>query len=91
MVCAYRGDDEFDFKLDESTPSPADYNTNPATPGYQPDTPSPQGPYTPQTPGSAYSPYGQPSPSPTSYNGECIGLTPLHIVCYAFPVIFSVF
>ena len=61
--------DEFNFE-DNPTPSPADANYNPATPGYNPDAPSPQGPYTPQTPGSSYSPYAQPSPSPGSYQGK---------------------
>ncbi|XP_071104525.1 transcription elongation factor SPT5-like [Haliotis cracherodii] len=65
---------EFDFNFDES-PSPADYATtpNPGTPGYQADTPSPMGPYTPQTPGSAYSPYHQASPSPASYQAPSPG------------------
>ncbi|XP_064477491.1 transcription elongation factor SPT5-like [Ornithodoros turicata] len=55
-----------DYHFEESSPSPS---YNPATPGYQPETP--QGPYTPQTPGMyssdhSYSPY-QASPSPTTY------------------------
>ncbi|GFO29479.1 transcription elongation factor spt5 [Plakobranchus ocellatus] len=46
-----------------NSPSPADFGAatpNPATPGYHGD--SPHGPFTPQTPGSAYSPYPAPSP-----------------------------
>ncbi|KAK2179528.1 hypothetical protein NP493_486g02048 [Ridgeia piscesae] len=61
-----RGND-FEYNFDESTPSPADYTPNPTTPGYQLDMPSPQGPYTPQTPGSAYSPYHPVAPSPAGY------------------------
>lgn len=65
-----RGSGDFeDYPFDEPSPSPT---YNPATPGYQPDTP--QGPYTPQTPGGAnmynsdhtYSPYQQ-TPSPADY------------------------
>lgn len=65
-----RGPDDFeDYPFDNPTPSPT---YNPATPGYQPDTP--QGPYTPQTPGGTnmynsdhtYSPYQQ-TPSPADY------------------------
>lgn len=64
-----RSGDFEDYHFDEPSPSPT---YNPATPGYQPETP--QGPYTPQTPGSAvmyssdhtYSPYQQ-TPSPASY------------------------
>ncbi|CAH1787389.1 unnamed protein product [Owenia fusiformis] len=64
---------EYDYNFDDAAPSPSGYGTpeteNPATPGYAAvDTPSPSGPYTPQTP-SAYSPYGQPSPSPSGYQG----------------------
>ncbi|KAK8769846.1 hypothetical protein V5799_013689, partial [Amblyomma americanum] len=60
-----------DYNLDEGSPSPS---YQPATPGYQaPETP--QGPFTPQTPGMygsdhSYSPSPtayQPSPSPTGY------------------------
>jgi hypothetical protein len=47
------------------------YTPNPATPGYHADTPSPSGPYTPQTPGTAYSPYANhPTPSPMAYQGS---------------------
>jgi len=61
---------DFDYNFDEGPPSTG-YTPNPATPGYHADTPSPQGPYNPQTPGSAYSPYqGNPSPSPVSYQGN---------------------
>ena len=62
---------DFDYPFEDSAASPADYTPNPATPGYQPDTP--QGPYTPQTPGSAYSPYGQPAPSPGGYQAPSPG------------------
>jgi len=56
---------EFDYNFDESAPSPS-YTPNLATPGYNPDTPSPHGPFTPQTPGSSFSPYSNlPTPSPT--------------------------
>ncbi|RUS84145.1 hypothetical protein EGW08_008119 [Elysia chlorotica] len=51
---------DFDYY---NSPSPADFGANtpnPATPGYHGD--SPHGPFTPQTPGSAYSPYPAPSP-----------------------------
>lgn len=66
-----RSNDFEDYHFDEPSPSPS---FNPATPGYQPETP--QGPYTPQTPGSTgmyssdhtYSPY-QASPSPTGFQG----------------------
>ena len=65
MVRCRSGDfDEFNFDDNQPTQSPADANYNPATPGYNPDVPSPQGPYTPQTPGSTYSPYANPAPSP---------------------------
>ncbi|XP_014681911.1 PREDICTED: transcription elongation factor SPT5-like isoform X2 [Priapulus caudatus] len=70
-----RGND-YDYHFDEPSPSPSAYvgTPNPATPGYQPDTPT-QGPFTPQTPGSAgmygsdhtYSPY-QGTPSPSGFN-----------------------
>ncbi|XP_077978109.1 transcription elongation factor SPT5-like [Glandiceps talaboti] len=70
--------DDFDYKFDESTPSPAGYMStpNPATPGYSADTPPSNGPYTPATPGGSstvysssdhtYSPY---QPSPGGYHG----------------------
>lgn len=74
-VFQYRGSGDFDeYPFDEPSPSP---NYNPATPGYQPDTP--QGPYTPQTPGAAnmynsdhtYSPYQQ-TPSPADYPSKVL-------------------
>nr|XP_006824005.1 PREDICTED: transcription elongation factor SPT5 isoform X2 [Saccoglossus kowalevskii] len=72
--------DEFDYRFDEPTPSPAYGGTpNPATPGYSADTPPSNGPYTPATPGSStmysssdhtYSPYQHSStPSPGGYQG----------------------
>lgn len=70
-----RGSTDFDdYPFDEPSPSP---NYNPATPGYQPETP--QGPYTPQTPGAAnmynsdhtYSPYQQ-TPSPADYPSKLL-------------------
>ena len=62
--------DEFEYNYDEPAQS-SGYTPNPATPGYHADTPSPIQPYTPQTPGSAYSPYAaHPSPSPSSYQGQ---------------------
>ncbi|XP_070567089.1 transcription elongation factor SPT5-like [Ptychodera flava] len=75
-----RGDEEFDYRFDDSTPSPAGYGStpNPATPGYSADTPPSNGPYTPATPGNStmysnsdhtYSPYQQPTPSPGGYQG----------------------
>lgn len=60
-----------DFDYNFESPSPGNYDTpNPATPGYPADTPSPiGGPFTPQTPGTSYSPYGgQSSASPGSYH-----------------------
>lgn len=62
--------EEFDEYEHEPSPS-----YNPATPGYQPDTPQVGGPFTPQTPGGMYSsheapfsPYqASPSPSSSSY------------------------
>lgn len=63
---------DFDYHFDDN-PSPGDYGgatPNPGTPGYTADTPSPMGPFTPQTPGTSYSPYAQPSPSPGSYSGN---------------------
>ncbi|XP_013782146.1 transcription elongation factor SPT5-like [Limulus polyphemus] len=64
-----RHNDFEDYHFSEPSPSPG---YNPATPGYQPETP--QGPYTPQTPGMFssdhnYSPY-QPSPSPVGYQAS---------------------
>lgn len=63
---------DFEYNLDESSPSP----------GYNPSTPGPYGqtggPFTPQTPGTmygsdhTYSPY-QPSPSPTGYPSGYMG------------------
>jgi len=51
---------DFDYMED----SPDSYN-NPSTPGYNPgDTPSPQGPFTPRTPGSDYGGYSQALQSP---------------------------
>lgn len=67
---SFRNND-FDYHFDDN-PSPGDYGgatPNPGTPGYSADTPSPMGPFTPQTPGTSYSPYAQPSPSPGSYSG----------------------
>lgn len=61
-----RPDDECDFKLDESAPSPAD--DNPATPGYQP---CPAGSYTP-SPGS----YGN-TPSQGGYIPSPIQYSPM--------------
>lgn len=63
---------DMEYGYDDS-PSPADFGAtpNPATPGYHADSPAPQGPYTPQTPGSAYSPY--PAPSPGSYEAQSPG------------------
>lgn len=63
---------DMDYGYDDS-PSPADFGAtpNPATPGYNADSPGPQGPYTPQTPGSAYSPY--PAQSPGSYEAQSPG------------------
>nr|KAG5709174.1 hypothetical protein BaRGS_028630 [Batillaria attramentaria] len=65
---------DFDYPYDDSA-SPADYATtpNPATPGYQADAPSPVGPYTPQTPGSTYSPYHHTTPSPAPYTAQSPG------------------
>lgn len=49
---------DFDFNLEESSPSPG---YNPSTPGYQT--------FTPHTPGGIYSPYqASTSPSPSSYH-----------------------
>ncbi|XP_041365560.1 transcription elongation factor SPT5-like [Gigantopelta aegis] len=64
---------EYDYTFD-STPSPADYAStpNPSSSNYQADTPSPMGPYTPQTPGSGYSPYHA-SPSPSGYQAQSPG------------------
>ncbi|ESP00239.1 hypothetical protein LOTGIDRAFT_225963 [Lottia gigantea] len=63
---------DFDYQFEDS-PSPAGYGSsaNPGTPGYQADSPL-AGPYTPQTPGSAYSPYVA-SPSPSSYQAPSPG------------------
>ncbi|CAG5115436.1 unnamed protein product [Candidula unifasciata] len=63
---------DFDFNYDDS-PSPADFGAtpNPATPGYHADSPTPMGPYTPQTPGSAYSPY--PATSPGGFDAQSPG------------------
>lgn len=74
----FRSSDFDDYQISDPSPSPG---YNPATPGYQPDTP--QGPYTPQTPGGAgmwkdSSAAGSessfslnPSPSPSgSYSGK---------------------
>ncbi|KAI8781206.1 Transcription elongation factor SPT5 [Biomphalaria glabrata] len=63
---------DFDFGYDD-TSSPADFGAtpNPATPGYHADSPGPMGPYTPQTPGSAYSPY--PAPSPGGFEAQSPG------------------
>lgn len=62
---------DFDYQFEDAQ-SPGDYGgmtpsmtPNPATPGYAADTPSPLGPFTPQTPGASYSPYGHSSPSPS--------------------------
>lgn len=57
---------DFDYTLEDSA-SPGDYGvvSTPATPGYNADTPSPMGPFTPQTPGTC-SPY-QGTPSPAGY------------------------
>ncbi|XP_050411493.1 transcription elongation factor SPT5 [Patella vulgata] len=65
---------DFDYAFDDS-PSPSGYaaTPNPGTPGYQADSPM-GGPYTPQTPGSAYSPYVA-SPSPSSYQAPSPGYT----------------
>ncbi|KAK7098266.1 transcription elongation factor SPT5-like [Littorina saxatilis] len=65
---------DFDYNYDESA-SPADFATtpNPATPGYTTDTPSPVGPYTPQTPGSTYSPYHHTAPSPANFQAPSPG------------------
>lgn len=66
---------DFDYHFDDN-PSPGDYGgatPNPGTPGYTADTPSPMGPFTPQTPGTSYSPYAQPSPSPGSYSAPSPG------------------
>lgn len=64
-MCLLLRPNDFDYNFDDGPPS-SGYTPNPATPGYHADTPSPQGPYNPQTPGSAYSP----SPSPVSYQGN---------------------
>ncbi|BFZ16060.1 hypothetical protein BsWGS_19099 [Bradybaena similaris] len=63
---------DFDYNYDDS-PSPADFGAtpNPATPGYHADSPTPMGPYTPQTPGSAYSPY--PATSPGGFDAQSPG------------------
>ncbi|XP_005096032.1 transcription elongation factor SPT5 [Aplysia californica] len=63
---------DMEYGYDDS-PSPADFGAtpNPATPGYHADSPGPMGPYTPQTPGSAYSPY--PAPSPGGYEAQSPG------------------
>ncbi|KAK3101764.1 hypothetical protein FSP39_006184 [Pinctada imbricata] len=63
-----------DYEFNEN-PSPADYAStpNPTTPGYQADTPSPLGPFTPQTPGTSYSPYSQTSPSPAGFSAPSPG------------------
>uniref|UniRef100_A0A0B7ANQ2 Transcription elongation factor SPT5 n=1 Tax=Arion vulgaris TaxID=1028688 RepID=A0A0B7ANQ2_9EUPU len=63
---------DFEFSYDDS-PSPADFGTtpNPATPGYHADSPAPMGPYTPQTPGSVYSPY--PAASPGGFDAQSPG------------------
>ncbi|XP_076450911.1 transcription elongation factor SPT5-like isoform X2 [Babylonia areolata] len=65
---------DFDYNYDD-TASPADFATtpNPATPGYQTDTPSPVGPYTPQTPGSTFSPYHHTAPSPGGFQAPSPG------------------
>lgn len=62
---------EFDYAFDD-TASPADFAATPnaATPGYQTDSPSPVGPYTPQTPGSTYSPYHHTAPSPGTFQDK---------------------
>jgi len=79
LLLLFRPND-FDYQFDDAPPS-SGYTPNPATPGYHADTPSPQGPYNPQTPGSAYSPYqGNPSPSPVSYQGN----TRLHCLIVLF-------
>lgn len=60
---------EFDYNLDQATPSP----------GYNPSTPSYQTQFAPHTPGNmygtdSYSPYqASPSPSPSSYQGGLMG------------------
>ena len=78
-MCLYLRQNEYDYTFD-NTPSPADYAStpNPSSSNYQADTPSPMGPYTPQTPGSGYSPYHA-SPSPSGYQG--IVLTPHYSQC----------
>jgi len=59
---------DFDYEFDNAVPSSG---FAPSTPGYNQDTPSPQGPYTPQTPGGTYSPYANhATPSPMGYQGQ---------------------
>jgi len=62
---------DFDYEYDNAVPSSG---FPPSTPGYNQDTPSPQGPYTPQTPGGTYSPYvNHPTPSPMGYQAPSPG------------------